>query len=91
MTFKIANFCFLLVLYVHLVACMWYYIVRQKQAWVPPIDFMWYQIYDVYGDMEPLGDTSPVYSAELFHKYWVAVYHSVLMLTGNEVGPRTTV
>lgn len=28
MTLKIFNFCFLLVLYVHLVACVWYYLVR---------------------------------------------------------------
>ena len=42
MTLKIVNFCFLLVLYVHIVACIWYYIVRQNMAWVPPLDFMWY-------------------------------------------------
>lgn len=90
MTLKIVNFCFLLVLYVHIVACIWYYIVRQKMAWVPPLDFMWYQIYDEYGSMSALGDTSNIYEAAVWHQYWISVYHSVLMLTGNEVGPRTT-
>ncbi len=42
MTLKIFNFCFLLVLYVHLVACVWYYLVRQNKEWIPPLDFIWY-------------------------------------------------
>ena len=57
---------------------------------MPPLDFMWYQIYDEYGNMNALGDTSNIYEAGVWHKYWISVYHSVLMLTGNEVGPRTT-
>lgn len=91
MTLKICNFCFLLVLYVHLVACIWYYLVRQKMDWVPPLDFMWYQIYESYGDLDLFDDVSDIYSSSVYRKYWMSVYHSVLMLTGNEVGPRTTV
>ena len=51
MTLKIFNFCFLLVMYVHLIACIWYYLVRQNKAWVPPLDFMWFQIYPDYGQV----------------------------------------
>lgn len=29
MTIKIIKLCFFLILYVHVIACMWYYLVRQ--------------------------------------------------------------
>lgn len=51
---------------------------------------MWFTIYDQYGASSVFGSSVDLYEAPLFHKYWLSVYHSVLMLTGNEVGPRTT-
>ena len=89
MTIKIIKLCFFLVLYVHVIACLWFYLVRQRLEWIPPLDFMWFTIYSEYGSSS-FGDAVDLYNAPLFHKYWVSVYHSVLMLTGNEVGPRTT-
>ena len=58
---------------------------------MPPLDFLWFSIYPAFGGTAPLhSSTSPLYEASVGHQYWVAIYHSVLMLTGNEVGPRTT-
>lgn len=91
MSLKIIKLCFFLVLYVHVVACCWYYLVRQTEAWVPPLDFMWYAIYEDYGGLSLFPGIEELYSASIFHKYWVSVYHSVMMLTGGEVGPRTTI
>ena len=61
MTLKIFNFCFLLVMYVHLIACIWYYLVRQNKAWVPPLDFMWFQIYPDYGQVQPFSGVYHLY------------------------------
>lgn len=57
---------------------------------MPPLDFMWYAIYEEYGGLSLFEGIDELYSASIFHKYWVSVYHSVMMLTGGEVGPRTT-
>ena len=36
-TLKIMNLTFFLMLYVHCVGCMWYFMIKQDQLWVPPL------------------------------------------------------
>jgi len=42
---------------------------------VPPLDFIYY--------------STDVYQQSIFYQYWVSLYNAVLMLGGNEMGPRT--
>ena len=44
--------------------------------WRPPLHFV-----DVSFDL---------YEADFSHKYWISIYHSVLLLTGNDIIPRGT-
>lgn len=32
-----------------------------------------------------------LFRSEFAHKYWISLYNSVLMMKGNELGPRTDI
>ena len=65
---------FFLLMYLHLLACIWFLIVEQDKTWIPPLDYVFIE--------------TTVYEASKSHQYLMSLYHSVLMLTGNDVGPR---
>ena len=73
---------FLLVLVLHIFACLWNYMCEQEQYWIPPLDFVWTgkypKLYRFYGQ-------------SLFYRYIVHYYNAVLFLGGNEMGPRTNI
>ena len=49
--FKVGFLVFAMMLYIHLMACIWYLTVSQEEKWIPNMDFIWYpepQIYDFY-------------------------------------------
>jgi CRP-like cAMP-binding protein len=73
-TLKLWNLVFLLILYIHLVGCTWYYIYNDEKDWIPPLDYMYVK--------------TDLYDKSLYYQYLSAFYHSILMLNGNEVGPR---
>lgn len=76
---------FYLVLYIHMKACIWFYITRIfGKKWLPPI----YWKYPV----SVAADTTEFYLEENYlNQYIVSVYYSVLMLKPNEIGPRTDI
>ena len=76
MTFKLMQLMLFLYMYVHLIACLWFYSINLKKDWMPPTDFVFYET-DLYDN-----DTT------LSWKYWISFYTSVFLLTGGEVGPR---
>ena len=61
-------------MYLHILACIWFLIVEQDKAWIPPLDYVYLE--------------TNVYESTHAYQYWISLYHSVLMLTGNDVGPR---
>ena len=65
---------FFLLMYLHLLACIWFLIVEQDKTWIPPLDYVFIE--------------TTVYEASKSYQYLMSLYHSVLMLTGNDVGPR---
>ena len=73
---KIIFFTFILFVYIHLTACIWFYIVDIKQTWIPPFDFIDYTQSDLFSKETPVNQ-----------KYWVSVYYCTLVLGGNELGP----
>ena len=79
----------LFIIYLHLVACLWFFFIEQNyqesqlnsryQAWTPPYDFFdgndnYWEKYDEGGN-------------EMF-LYLVCLYYSVLVIGGNEMGPK---
>lgn len=74
LSLKIIRLIFFLVIYLHLIACLWYFLVRIDNEWMPPLDYVWVK--------------TDFYELSIPMKYYLSLYHSVLMLTGNDIGPR---
>ena len=74
MTFKLFKLIFFLILYIHCLGWAWFYIVKQNEKWIPPLDYVFI--------------TTDIYDWSGFHQYWSSVYHAMLILGGNDVGPR---
>jgi hypothetical protein len=75
MSIKLLKLFFYLVLFVHLTACTWFWIITKSELWWPPLDWMYLE--------------SDLYESSKTKQYWSSFYHAVLMLYGNELGPRT--
>jgi len=74
MSLKLVKLVFFLVMYIHCQGCAWYIIVRDNEEWIPPLDYVWI--------------TTEIYEDTISMKYWNAIYHSTLLLAGNDIGPR---
>ena len=82
-------FYMLFIIYLHLVACMWFYFIERTyqesklddryQPWIPPYDY--YDGSELYWDKYEEGGN------EMF-LYLVCLYYSVLVIGGNEMGPK---
>jgi hypothetical protein len=73
---KVVHLMFLLFLYLHCLACIWFWICDKGKVWVPPLDFIDYT-------------KSDLYETNMSRKYLMSLYNAVLLLGGNEIGPRT--
>ena len=76
--------CFL-VLLVHWIGCIWYILIRDEGAWVPPKDL----------DRDPrdplnFWTKSEFYEWDIMQKYILCFYYAVLTMMGNELAPRNT-
>ena len=71
---KLTKLIFFLIMYLHILGCTWHWIVREDQEWIPPLDYVFV--------------TSTFFEQSVSYKYWMSLYHAVLMLTGNDIGPR---
>lgn len=78
MSLKLIKLIFLLMIYIHCFGCAWFLIIKDTEDgpyfWMPPLDYLWV-------------DTN-FYSSSSEYQYLMCVYHSVLVLTGNDIGPR---
>ena len=75
LTLELCNLVFSLILYIHLAGCLWHYIHKDPKNWIPPLDYMFVK--------------TDLYDRDTMYQYWITFYHAVMMLNGNEVGPRT--
>lgn len=64
-------------MYVHFIACIWYYLIDHKKVWIPPLDYM-----HGYTTTPRFFDEPPIY------RYIVSLYTSCLFLFGNDLGAR---
>ena len=74
LSLKLGKLIFFLVMYLHCCGCAWYYIVSRDKKWIPPLDYVFI--------------TTNFYDEGIDHRYFSSIYHAVLMLTGNDLGPR---
>ena len=72
---RVCQLTFLLIFYFHMCSCVWFYEARFYEIWIPALDF---------GSL-----STDVFVADLSKQYFTCMHYSVLMLTGNEMGPRT--
>ena len=70
MSLKIFKIIFFLVIYLHCVACTWYWIASLDESWLPRTYVF------IRGDFYKTSD---------FTKYLEALYHAVLLFTGNDI------
>ena len=66
---------FNILLLCHLTACTWYWIVIYEDIWIPTYDY--------------ITGTTEFFEEDKFTQYVSVFYTGVLMVLGNEVGPRT--
>lgn len=82
-TMRVLYIILILVVFLHVLAAVWHFIIMTEQLWIPPVDFVFAgvypQVYRVYDKAE----------IDMWHKYLLFLYHSLLFLGGNEMGPRT--
>jgi len=74
MSLKLAKLIFFLILFLHWLGWVWFFIVKQNEKWLPPLDYVWIE--------------TDLYDQDKFFQYWNSLYHAILMLAGNDVGPR---
>ena len=72
---KLMKTIFYLIIYLHICGCAWFFIVEQDEVWIPPLDNSFLPTH--------------LYEYSITKKYLMAAYHSVLILTGNDLGPRS--
>ena len=80
---KIFKLILTLLLIMHIIGCIWFFLVTVDRLWVPPLDFIYVQRVGYYRfyDYEEVTE---------WYQYMVVLYMAVLALGGNEMGPRTT-
>ena len=71
---KLAKLIFFVIIYIHCLGCLWFFIVKQDEVWVPPLDANTLQ--------------TDLYFSSAIIQYWTSLYHSILMLWGNDIMPK---
>jgi len=69
-------------LYIHVLACWWFYVVNDAKRWVPNMDFIIINL--------PPPSEYEIYYASVGRKYWKSFYTAIYLFGVGEVSPRTT-
>jgi hypothetical protein len=70
---------FSLVLYIHVIGCLWYYVVSTDEVWIPQKDYIWPDSPYLY----------ELYSADFSRRYFISLYTGVYLISSNEMCPAT--
>jgi len=76
---KVVFLIFLMLVYIHVMACIWYFVVEIQEKWIPNMDFIWFgnpQVFDFY-------------SGDLTKSFWTSFYIGFYLFGVGEVCPRT--
>lgn len=75
-TLKLVFIVFTLVLYIHVIACLLWFLFSLNEMWVPPLDFIF------------VGTT--LYESDFVYQYATCMYHSALVFGLVEIAPMLT-
>ena len=78
---------FFLLMLVHWIACGWYFLIREKESWVPPRDLDYVSRKD---NELWVGKRRDFYEEDIHFKYVTVFYYAILSMVGNEISPRTS-
>lgn len=73
---KLTKIIFFLVIYIHVFACLWWFIVVKDKKWIPPVRFMSKDLYYIYKD-----------STSIYSNYLLSLHVSVNGLLGGDLLP----
>mmetsp|Transcript_24171 Transcript_24171/g.37153 ORF Transcript_24171/g.37153 Transcript_24171/m.37153 type:complete len:144 (+) Transcript_24171:752-1183(+) len=76
---KVIFLVFLMLVYIHVMACIWYFVVEIEEKWIPNMDFIWFgtaQVYDFY-------------YTDLSRSFLTSFYIGFYLFGVGEVCPRT--
>lgn len=60
-----------ILMYVHVIGCLWFMLVDSNKSWVPPVDLVTHK--------------TNFYYSPAWEQYWFSFYHSVYLLVGVEI------
>ena len=61
-------------IYFHILGWFWNYLVSFNNKWIPPLDYLYL--------------STTYYTRDTVYRYWMALYHAVLVEIANDIGPR---
>ena len=68
---------FILILYIHVIACLLWKVFSIEQTWIPAVDFIYVES-RIFDEQTAFGK-----------KYFSMCYHAIMVFGLNEVAPRT--
>lgn len=75
LSMKLFKLVFFIFMYVHCLACGWYFFAARDKKWIPPLMY--------------LEDDQYIYDEDTLKRYLFSVYHASLILTLNDIAPVT--
>ena len=74
---KVLNMVFILIVYIHIIACLLWKVFSIEKSWIPAVDF-------IYVESRIFDDRTP------FAKQYLSMcYHAIMVFGLNEVAPRS--
>ena len=71
---KLIKLTFFLIIYLHCMGCIWWFIVSRDEVWIPPAHFNEEYLYMVYDQ-------------DIYYKYFFSLYISIYLTTGHDIAP----
>ncbi|CAI2372401.1 unnamed protein product [Moneuplotes crassus] len=72
MSLKLLRLLFFIILYIHFIACTLFFF-RKENSWLPPLEYGW--------------KDEDLFQASSSRQYSTSLYHSMLVLAGNDIAP----
>lgn len=76
---KVCNMVFILIIYIHVIACLLWKVFSISETWIPAVDF-------IYVKTRIFEETTPPEK-----QYFSMCYHAIMVFGLNEVAPRTEI
>jgi hypothetical protein len=74
---KVCNMVFILIIYIHVIACLLWKVFSVDKTWIPAVDF-------IYVKTRIFEESTP-----FLKQYFSMCYHAIMVFGLNEVAPRT--